>query len=249
MLQLSFLSCWESILPHFHTPLSLTSLGQQELQGASGFSPSDGKRGFIFLTYVQELFGGRRQIHKLSSHCTCLLGPNSPTCVCSLEFSRSWAGRPAGKSSDYSEGRAWAAPVRPPPREFWQHTTLTLYFNSSQGKLEPAKGGGRQDIPHPPIWTGDTFCLGERSHPGLCRLSCLPPALPRPFLALRGCLSTASLSPASRHSSCSRGPPGSLSQVWFWPVQVEGWVMQSSWCLAESFLPQKCCRAGSFLGR
>lgn len=45
----------------------------------------------------------------------------------------------------------------------WQHTILTLYFNPSQGKFQPAKGGGRQDIPHPPIWTGDTFCLGDHS--------------------------------------------------------------------------------------
>lgn len=97
--------------PHFHTPLSVSHLWTSGIAGSSGFSPSDGKRGLIFLTYVQELFGGRRQIHKLSSHCTCLLGPNSLTCVCSLELSRSWAGRAAGKCSDYSEGRGWAAPV------------------------------------------------------------------------------------------------------------------------------------------
>lgn len=102
---------------HTHTFLSHISLDSRtpELQGASSFSPSDGKQGFIFTTYVQQLlFGGRREIHKLSSHCTCLLGLNSPTRVCSLELSRSWAGRPAGKSSDYrhkqtSEGRGWAA--------------------------------------------------------------------------------------------------------------------------------------------
>lgn len=51
-------------------------------------------------TYVQEpVFGGRRGIHKLSSRCTCPLGPNSPAPLCSLALLRSQAGKPAGKST------------------------------------------------------------------------------------------------------------------------------------------------------
>lgn len=93
----------------------------------------------------------------------------------------------------------------------WQRSLLTLYFNSSRGESEPAKGGGRQAIPHPPIWTGGTSCLGERSRSrrppwGLQTvLPCSCSAVA--FLTLRGCLSRASLSPAPRHNSCFRGPP------------------------------------------
>lgn len=90
----------------------------------------------------------------------------------------------------------------------WQRVVLTFYFNSSRPmkeKSKQAKGGGRQDIPHPPIWTSDTSCLECRTntaaqvgHPRVHRLSCLPLALLWPFLILRGCLKGISSSPAHR---------------------------------------------------
>lgn len=59
----------------------------------------------------------------------------------------------------------------------------------------------------------------QGGHPGVRRLSCLPPAPLQPFLIPRGCLNGASLSPASRQNGCFGGPYWQPLEVWFWPGQ------------------------------
>lgn len=153
-----------------------------------------------------------------------------------------------------SKGRRWAAvPIWPQPREFgraWSWLFILIPAGPRREEFKRAKGGGRQDIPHPPIWASDTSCLEHRTnamvqsgHPGVCR-----PSL---------CSSCSAMA----FFSIERLPewPLFVSNLWAewlfrgallaasWGVIIEGrgrnnqemgWVMQGLWCLADSFLPQ-----------